>query len=141
MDGIDISDFYVENSDSENEVDFDCLTLVDAMSMADEAWSLGAGFDIDPNLLARISSTSVVRIVQFDKVKVEGHDMCILWGEVDIEGLNFEVPIRFYALESAYTEKVFKHKSFYPDRSVDLQAYIEKIEEIENSKWENVLNA
>jgi hypothetical protein len=140
MNHIDISDFYVEDPETENEIEYDCLTVVDAMKIADEAWDLGAGFDVNAKILARITETSIVKIVQFDNVKVNGHNMCVLWGKVELDDLDFEVSIRFYALESRYKECMFKHKTYHPDRSVDLQTYISKIQEIEDRSWERLLS-
>ncbi len=138
-----MNDYEIYFSTDNNETDemvWDTITFTDAIKMADNAWKAGASFDVEDNILINAVTSTPVKIIQSDNVKIEDQEMYVLWGVIEVAGCDFEVPIRFYAHRKEFDEKKFKWKTFEPKRSMDLESYVEAIENEEKMKWESILD-
>jgi len=134
-------EMYFTTDDSEtDEMVWDTITFTDAIEMADTAWKAGAAFDVEDNILINAVTSTPVKIIQSDNVMIEDQEMYVLWGVIEVEGCDFEVPIRFYAHRKEFDTKKFKWKTFEPTRSMDLESYLEAVEENESTKWASILD-
>jgi hypothetical protein len=131
--------FFNENTDEVTEMKWNAVTFIDAMKMADRAWESGANFDVTKNILVNVVPSTPVKIVQQDVMKINNHDMYILWGMIEVNGVDFEVPIRFYALVEEFDRLSFEWTTQEYLQVINLADYVASIEDSEESKWGSLL--
>lgn len=136
-----IDDFIRTEEEDKQTVEYRSITIIDALEMANDAWSNGAPFDVDYRVLKDLIESDPVRIVDMQEVVINNHKMYCVWGIVSVKSVDYDVPIRFYADKEELDSKTF---SWSIDRDINhicLQAIIELLKYKETKRWSELLDS
>lgn len=140
MENANVEDFIHTDEDQTKTVEYKSLTVIDALDLANNAWSNGAPFDADVRVIKDIVDSDPVRIVDMHEVEINGHNMYCVWGLVTVSAVDYPVPIRFYADKNGLDSKVFNWSIERAINQVCLEAIVELFRHKENERWSNLLD-
>lgn len=126
---------FFKTEETTEQIEWEAVSFVDFLKLANEAWLKGGGFDINQNILSIADTSSPVRILQRDKFRNSNPTLYVVWGSLVVHDSPFEIPVRFFAVPDSYKQAAFKWTINETVRSIDLTGYIDYVEELENSKW------
>lgn len=135
-----IDDFVHTEEDVTKSVEYKSITVIDALEMANNAWTDGAPFDVDIRIIKDIVDSDPVRIVETHEIVVNDIEMYCVWGLVSVKSTDYAVPIRFYARKDALDSKVFNWSMDQPVNNICLYAIVQLFKHWENDRWSDLLS-
>ena len=136
---VNIAEYIFIDQEDIVDIDFESISFIDFLKMANNTWKDGAPFDIDMGIINDAMKSVPVKVLQRRSLKVEDQEMYEVWAGVKINGSEYLVPVRFHAHISEYNQKVFTWKVSSPSQTVDLGSVITALEEHESAQWDDLL--
>lgn len=136
----DIDDFVHTDGENTKTICYDSLTVIDALSMANDAWSNGAPFDADVRIIKDIVESDPVRVVSKEEYLFNDIPMYCVWGLVSVHSADYPVAIRFYADKEELDSRVFEWSVDQPVNNVCLSAIVEVFKYKESKRWADLLD-
>ena len=127
-----------DNEDLKNIV-YNSVSVVDALSIANEAWKDGAPFDTDIRIIKDIVISDPLRIVQKEPVKINGKEFYCVWAMATVHGKDYGVPIRFHADKDALNDAIFEWSVEQPKNKVSLAGIVIVMKHKEQQLWSGLL--
>ena len=137
----DINDFVHTDEEKIKTVSYESLTIVDALSMANDAWSNGAPFDVDVRIVNDIVESDPARIVSKEEYSFNDTMMYCVWALVSVKSADYPVAVRFYADKEEFDSKAFQWSIDQPVNSICLSAIVEVFKYREKERWSNLLDS
>ena len=134
-----IDDFVYIDKEEFRTIHYESLTVIDAISMANNAWSNGAPFDTDIRIIKDIVESDPVRIVSKEEYSFNNSLVYCVWGLVSVHSADYPVVIRFYADKADLDSKTFQWSVDQPVNSICLSAIVEIFKYREKERWSNLL--
>lgn len=140
FDHLDFDDFIFVDEEEIGTVKYAALNFIDALRMANKAWSNGAPFDTDIRIIKDAVVHTPVRIVHKENVVIKGNKMYCLWGLIEVNSVPYAIPIRLYCFREDYDESVFDWVIDQPTNNISLSAIVELLEYNEEKNWSDLLD-
>jgi hypothetical protein len=138
-DDINLDNLSYLDVDDINETDFESVTFVDFMKMANNAWNDGGMFDVDINIIKDAVWDTPVKVLQRRVIEVDDVQMYEIWASIEVKSASYLVPIRINAHIDEYNKNMFTWKVNSPAQCVNLTGMIDAFEEHEEYKWGDLL--
>ena len=135
-----IDDFVHTDEEKTKTVSYESLTVIDALSMANDAWNNGAPFDVDVRIVKDIIESDPARIVSKEEYSFNDTMMYCVWALVSVKSADYPVAIRFYADKEELDSKMFQWSLDHPVNSVCLTAIVEIFKYRESQRWADLLD-
>lgn len=140
FDYLNFDDFVFVNEKETGTVKYSCLEFIEALRMANKAWSNGAPFDTDIRIVRDAVVHTPVRIVHKENVTIGGNEMYCLWGLIEVFSVPYPIAIRFYVFREEYHNNVFTWAIEQPTNNISLAAIVELFEHHEEKNWADLLD-
>lgn len=137
---ITFDDFIETDDEKTKNIVYTSIDVVDALEIANDAWSLGAPFDTDTRILKDIVVSDPLRIVQKDVVEIDGQQFYRVWAMATVHGKDYGVPIRFHADMEAFDAVTFEWAVDQSENRVSLQGIIMVMKQGERQRWSSLLD-
>ena len=122
------------------EIEFESVTFIDMIKMANNAWCDGAIFDIDLRVLRDAVWDTPVKIVQRRLIDVGDQKMYEIWANAEMKSVQYQVPVRIYAHVEEYNACMFTWKTNLPNQHIDLPSMIKSYEDYVDYKLGDLLS-
>lgn len=139
IEDVNITEYVEIDEEDAIDIDFESVSFIDFLKMANNAWKNDAPFDIDMDIIKEASMSTPIKVLQRRTVTINDADMYEIWGGLKMKNLDYLVAVRFHALIEDYNLNSFNWKVSTPSQSVDLDSIIKALEDHQSGQWESLL--
>jgi hypothetical protein len=134
--------FYAVDNNDVDEFSFNAIRFIDLMRAAENSWTGGHPFDVDPRIIADAIPDAPVKIVgrSWAPPSTDGRKIFSLWCEVPVNSVAYPVPIRVLVYHDDYDQFVFDWVDELPTNNINLKIYISNVEKMEEETWKGLLD-
>lgn len=135
--------FYETDFEDVEEMEFTSVRFIDAMRLAKNTWDDGHHFDVHPGIMEDAVPMAPVKILSrsLRASKKGERKVYIIWAAVKMRNTAYDVPVRLFVYADEFDELAFKWRVSEPRSKININAYIESIENDEEQNWTDLLES